>query len=274
MKLNGKTAVVTGGAMGIGLATSKRLLKEGIVVTIWDINEKALAAAEKELQKISNNFYLHVCDVTKKKAVYEMAKIAIAEMGRVDILINNAGYVKGGEFLDQPDEIWEKTIEINVNSMLYTIRAFLPKMYYYNDGHIINISSASGFIGVAGLSVYASTKWAVGGLTESMRFEAWNNKKYGVHWSSVHPSFLAEGLFEGAKLGFLGNLIVPLVKSHDVIAKAIVNDCLKKKKFSVRRPRSLRLTLILRGILPDYLFQKLMLLMGVHKSMVSWKGRE
>lgn len=273
MELRGKTAIVTGGAMGIGFATAKLLVKEGCIVTIWDINQSELEKAKSELERFGGKVFVYHCDVTDKTRVYELAQQAISDMGTIDILINNAGYVKGGELLDQPDEVWEKTIQINLTAMLYTIRAVLPGMYERNFGHIVNISSASGLLGVANLSVYAATKWAVWGLTESMRFEAWNSGKKGVKWSSVHPSYLAKGLFEGAKLGFLGNLIVPLVKSHDVIARAIVNSALKKGKYLVLRPRSLRLTTLLRGILPDLLFQKMLIVMGVHKSMENWKGR-
>lgn len=273
MVLKGKRAIITGGAMGIGFATAKLLVKEKCIVTIWDINEKELLRAKAELENLGGKVFTHICDVTDKKKVYELAELAKMEMGGTDIMINNAGYVKGGELLNQPDEVWEKTIQVNLTAMLYTIRAVLPEMYERNSGHIINISSASGLLGVPSLSVYAATKWAVWGLTESMRYEAWNNSKYGVRWSSIHPSYLAKGLFEGAKLGFLGNLIVPLVKSHDVIARAIVYGALKKGKYSVRRPRSLRLTIILRGILPDLWFQKLMIVMGVHRSMETWKGR-
>lgn len=274
MNLKGRTAIVTGGAMGIGFSTAKLLVHEGCVVTLWDINQDELQKAKSELEQLGGKAFAHFCDVTDKKKVYELAKQAHSEMGSVDILINNAGYVKGGELLDHPDEVWEKTVNVNLTSMLYTIRAVLPSMYEKNFGHIVNISSASGLLGVAGLSVYAATKWAVWGLTESMRFESWNNGKKGVKWSSVHPSYLAKGLFEGAKLGLLGNLIVPLVKSHDVIAKAIVHDALKKGKYIVRRPRSLRLAILLRGILPDLLFQKLMIVLGVHRSMETWRGRE
>lgn len=273
MDLKGKTAIVTGGAMGIGLATSKLLVKEGCTVTIWDINQSEMEKAKKELVSLGGKVFIYFCDVTDKKRVYELFKQAQSDMGTVDILINDAGYVKGGEFLDQPDEVWEKTIDVNLTSMLYTIRAVLPGMYERNFGHIVNISSAAGLLGVAGLSVYAATKWAVFGLTESMRYEAWNNGKKGVKWSSIHPSYLAHGMFEGAKLGFLGNLIVPLVKNHEVIAKAIVYGALKKGKYAVRRPQTLRLGLLLRGILPDKIFQRFMILLGVHKSMESWKGR-
>lgn len=273
MSLKGKKAIVTGGAMGIGLATSKLLVKEGCIVTIWDINEIEMKKAKAEIERSGGKVFTYLCDVTDKQRVYELAKQAFQDMDTVDILINNAGYVKGGEFLEQTDEVWEKTININFTAMLYTIRALLPAMYEKNSGHIVNISSAAGLLGVAGLSVYSATKWAVFGLTESMRYEAWNNGKKGVKWSSIHPSYLAQGMFEGAKLGILGNLIVPLVKNHNVIARAIVYGALKKGKYAVRRPQTLRLGILLRGILPDIIFQRFMILLGVHKSMKSWKGR-
>jgi NADP-dependent 3-hydroxy acid dehydrogenase YdfG len=274
MNLAGKTAIVTGGAMGIGLATAELMVKEGIIVTLWDINEDALKNAESKLKKLGGKVFSNVCDVTDKQHVYELALLTKKNMGKIDILVNNAGYVKGGDFLNNSDEVWEKTIDVNLTSMIYTIRAVLPEMYERNFGHIINISSAAGLLGVANLSVYAATKWAVWGLTESMRFESLNLGKKGVRWTSIHPSYLAQGMFEGAKLSFLGNLIVPLVKSHNVIAKAIVYGALKKGKYIVRRPRSLKLSILLRGILPDYIFQKLMILLGVHRSMESWQGRK
>ena len=274
MNLKGKTAIVTGGAMGIGLATSKRLVKEGCIVTIWDVNEVEMTKAKTELENLGGRVFTYKCDVTDKARVFQLVEQAKTDMDHIDILINNAGYVKGGDFLDQSLESWQRTIDVNLNAVIYATHAVLPQMYERNSGHIVNISSAAGIIGVGGLSVYAATKWAVWGLTESLRFETWSLGKKGIKWTSIHPSYLAQGLFEGAKLNFLGNLIVPLVKSHDVVAKAIVNDALKKGKYVVRRPRSLRLSIILRGILPDFLFQKMLVMMGVHTSMHGFKGRE
>lgn len=274
MKLQSSSAVVTGGAMGIGLATCKRLIKEGVTVTLWDLNSEALNIAKTELEQLGGKVFAHQCDVTDKVRVYELAEIAKQEMGKVDILINNAGIVFGGELLDGTDEEWEKTINVNLTSLIYTIRAFLPQMYERNVGHIVNLSSASATLGVPGLAVYTATKWAVWGLTESLRFEAYNNGKTGVKYSSVHPSYIAQGLFHGAKLGFPGNLIVPLLKDHDVIAKTIVESALKKGRYSPKRPVTLNLNPRLRGLLPDSWFQKLMILFGVPQSMKTWTGRK
>ena len=272
MNLTNKTAVVTGGAMGIGLATARRLVAEGCTVTIWDLNRKALKEAHNDLAS-RGSVYAHQCDVTDKRLVYRLAKTAEKEMGRVDILINNAGCVFGGEFLDCPDEQWERTINVNLTALIYTTRAFLPAMYQRNSGHIVNISSAAGTIGVPGLAVYAATKWGVWGLTESLRLEAYNRKKNGVKFSTIHPGYIAKGMFEGAGLGFPGRLIVPLVKNHDVIAKAIVESALKKERLSPKRPKTVNMNLRFRALMPDGWFQRFLMLMGVGGSMKSWYGR-
>jgi all-trans-retinol dehydrogenase (NAD+) len=273
MDLKGRGAVVTGGAMGIGLATSKRLVREGCAVTIWDLNAAALKEAKRELEALSGKVFTHVCDVTDKKQVYELAKTAVAEMGQVDILINNAGYVMGGDFLEQPDEVWEKTINVNLTCMIYTIKAFLPAMYERNSGHVVNISSAGGIVGVPNLAMYCATKLAVRGLTESMRFEARERGKKGVRWSSIHPCYIAKGMFEGAKLRGVANLIAPLLKDHDAVAEAIVESALKGGRYSPKRPRTVRSMDLMRGLVPDELFQWLIDVLGVTGSMKNWVGR-
>jgi all-trans-retinol dehydrogenase (NAD+) len=272
MDFQQKSAIVTGGALGIGLATCKRLLAEGVKVTVWDIDPMALKRAKKETAKLGAAFF-YQCDVTNKRQVQKHVKIAQKEMGSVDILINNAGYVSGGDFLDRPIEDWETTIDVNLRALIYTTAAVLPGMYERNSGHIVNISSAAGTIGVAGLAVYAATKWAVWGLTESLRMEAIKKGKSGVHYSTIHPGYIATGMFEGAKLGIPGRWIVPLVKNHDVIAKAIVEDAIKKGKYSPKRPRTVNFNLRFRALLPDHWFQWFLIYMGVAGSMKTWHGR-
>lgn len=270
--ISGKIAVITGGAMGIGFATAKRLLRAGATVVILDYNDTALATAQKELSTLGTVFGFQA-DVTNKERVYAVAAEIKEKIGRVSILINNAGTVVGGDFLDCTDADWEKTIAINMTSLVYVTRAFLEGMYEQNDGRVVNISSAAGLIGVPNLAVYCATKWGVWGLTESLRFEAINRGKTNVKFSSIHPSYIATGLFQGAKLGFLGNLIAPLLKDHDVIAKAIVESAIKKGRHAVKRPVTVNLLVRLRGVLPDFVFQWLVRILGITRSMQHWTGR-
>jgi NAD(P)-dependent dehydrogenase (short-subunit alcohol dehydrogenase family) len=113
----------------------------------------------------------------------------------------------------------------------------------------------------------------VWGLTESLRFEACNRRKPGVKFASIHPGYIAKGMFEGARLGIPGRWIVPIVKDHDVIAKAIVEDALKKEKYSPKRPRTVNLNLRFRALMPDRWFQRFLIIMGVTNSMKTWHGR-
>ena len=279
--LVGKHAVITGGARGIGFAIAKRLLEKGCSVSLWDLDPQALEEAKESLTTFTSRLSFsgpspqvltRTCDVTSAAQVQEAAQLDLAEFGEVEILINNAGYLAPGNFLDQPPEKWIKTLEVNVHALIYTIHQFLPRMYQRNEGHIVNISSAAGLLGVPGLAVYSASKWAVWGLTEALRQEAWNLGKRGVKFSSIHPSYVATGLFAGAKLKGLGGWIVPRISSHDVVARAVVVDALEKGRHCPKRPRSVRSALIFRALLPDFLFQHLLRLLGVHASMSTWKG--
>ncbi len=272
MRLKGKTAVVTGGAAGIGLETCRRLVKEGCIVTMWDVDAKGLARARKELSSGGGKVFGYPCDVTKAARVAELARRAVKDMGQVDILVNNAGILVPGTFLEQPVEKWEKTIDVNLTAMLHTIHELLPQMHTRNSGWIVNVSSAGGLLGVPGLAVYAATKWAVFGLTESLRHESWNAGKRGVKWSSIHPMYVREGIFAGARFAGLSRLIVPEVRSHDEVAKAIVEYAIKRGRFAPLRPRIVKITLIFRGILPTGGFFRITRMMGVHHHMDRWTG--
>ncbi len=262
--LKGKKAIVTGGAMGIGLATARRLLAEGCDVTIWDLNREALNKAEAELKAMNRGaVYAHPCDVTDRRQVLLMAETAERDMGRIDILINNAGIEKHGRFCDVPLEEWERETAVNLHAIYYTTHAILPGMNQRSEGHIVNISSAAGLIGVPDLAVYAATKWAVFGFTESLRAEAAIDNK-NITFTSVHPHFVKEGLFSGGSLNFLGNLLVPRIGSHDRVARAVVNRALKRKQNTVKIPVTLQLGVLFRGLLPDRLLQWVLVrLMGV-----------
>ncbi len=271
--LKGKKAVVTGGAMGIGLETSRRLLKEGVDVTIWDMNVPAMEEAKEVLGNLGGMVYTEQCDVSDKDQVLELADKAKTKMGRVDILINNAGFVKPGLFCDQPIEDAVKVTDVNLNAIYYTTHAFLPAMLERNSGHIINISSSSGFVGVPDLAVYSATKFAVLGFTEALRYETMRDKKYGIKFSTIHPHFIKQGLFEGGGLNLLGNLVVPRVKNHDVVAKAIVEKAIKKNKQMIKIPWSIQIVLMGRGLLPNPVGVFLMQITGINKGMRDWVGR-
>jgi all-trans-retinol dehydrogenase (NAD+) len=272
MELNGKRAVVTGGARGIGYEIGRRLLRRGAEVSLWDIDGKELERAARDLGGLGR-VHTVICNVGDQQAVSEAAEQSLSAMGGVDILVNNAGRMAPGFFLEQPAAERSRTVEINLLGTLNTIHVLLPFLQAQGRGHIVNISSAAGLVGVPGLAAYCASKWGVFGLTEALREEAWAAGYGGLRYSSVHPMFLRSGLFAGARLSGLGGLLFPRVSSHDVIAKAVVEGALVRGRRCIKRPRSLRLVLLLRGVLPDAFFARLGRVMNLHTSMAGWRGR-
>ncbi|WP_111640295.1 SDR family oxidoreductase [Marinimicrobium alkaliphilum] len=155
-RLNHKTAFVTAAGQGIGRATAELFIAEGARVIATDINAKALKDLACETA---------VLDVTDRQAVNQLAE----EVGAVDILFNCAGYVHSGTILDCSEEEWQRSIDININSMYRTIRAFLPAMVANGGGSIVNMSSvASSIKGAPNRCAYGMTKAAVIGLTKAV----------------------------------------------------------------------------------------------------------
>ena len=274
MNLKNKLVLITGGAKGIGLATAQRILNEGGKVILWDFKEDDLNKTVNNFKEQGFDVFSQICDVTNKEQVYSNANIIKEKFGSLDILINNAGTVYTGYMLDRSDEELENLINVNFTSMIYTIRAFMPAMLDKNSGHIINISSASSMTGAPKLAVYAATKWAVAGLTESLRLEVQKMGKSGVKFSSIHPNFLKKGLFEGTKLNLLGQLLAPGVKSHDAVAKVIVNRAIKLGFHSPKVPWIMNQIVLLRALLPSSLLIKFSSLYGLYDMMDDYKGYE
>ncbi len=272
MNLKNKIVLVTGAAKGIGLATVKRLLKKEAKVVLWDFQPDDLNTAVQSLKNDGHDVFSQVCDVTNKEQVYHNAEVIKKEIGDIDILINNAGTVYTGYMLDRSDAELENMINVNFTSMIYTIRAFMPAMLEKNKGHIVNISSASSLIGAPKLAIYAATKWAVMGLTESLRMEAIKMDKKGVKFSSVHPNFLKKGLFEGTKLNLLGSIFAPGVKSHDAVAKVIVNKAIGWGFHSPKVPWIMNQSVLLRALLPSSLLIKFGNIYGVNNMMDEYTG--
>lgn len=180
LDFKGRTAAVTGGAMGIGLAVAQRLAASGARVALWDRDEQALAAAKAALPDDTRTFALDVTDA----AAVERA-IGEAGAGGLDVLLNCAGFVHHGTILECSDKDWDFSMNLNLRSMYLTIRAALPAMLARKRGSIVNVASVAGSLkGIPNRFVYGTTKAGVIGLTKAI---AADYVKHGIRCNAIAP---------------------------------------------------------------------------------------
>ncbi|MFT5114454.1 MAG: NAD(P)-dependent dehydrogenase (short-subunit alcohol dehydrogenase family) [Parasphingorhabdus sp.] len=164
--LQGQTAVITGGAQGIGFAIAERLIKSGAHVALWDIDSALL---EKSAEKLGNNTIIHQVDITDPQAVNNAALAARESMQSISILVNSAGIAGPNVPLDSyPIEAWQQVINLNLNGTFYVNRAIVPYMRQSGYGRIVNIASVAGKEGNPNASAYSASKAGVIGLTKSL----------------------------------------------------------------------------------------------------------
>ncbi len=181
-RLQGKVALITGGARGQGADEARLFRAEGADVVITDVLEaegQALAA------EIGATFITH--DVTSAAAWQGVVDATLAKHGHIDVLVNNAGIFKLGRLLDTSDEDFDRVVAVNQKGVFLGMRAVAPAMCEAKRGSIINISSLAGMEGVAGAFAYATSKWAVRGMTKAAAQEL---GRFGVRVNSVHPGFI------------------------------------------------------------------------------------
>ena len=191
LDMKGRTAIVTGGASGIGLAIAKRLAQSGANVSIWDMNEKTMADASKAIT--GGKVHTAKVDVSKIGDVDAAFKSAVSAFGRIDALVNSAGVAgKNATVVEYPIDEWLRVHDINLNGTFYTCRTVAPHMVANNYGRIVNIASIAGKEGNPNASAYSSSKAGVIGLTKSLAKEVATK---GVLVNAVTPAAAKTAMF-------------------------------------------------------------------------------
>ncbi|QIX60253.1 3-ketoacyl-ACP reductase [Hymenobacter sp. BT18] len=193
----GKIALVTGAGKGIGRAVALALAQEGAHVALLARTETDLQAVAEEIRRLGGKVALTAADVADRAAVDAAVQHFTAELGPIDILINNAGIGTFAKFLDMDPAEWEHIIQVNLLGTYYVTRAVLPGMIERQLGDIINISSTAGQRGAATTSAYSASKFGVLGLTESLMQEV---RKHNIRVSALTPSTIATPLALDNKL--------------------------------------------------------------------------
>jgi NAD(P)-dependent dehydrogenase (short-subunit alcohol dehydrogenase family) len=194
MQIEGKIAVITGGASGIGKGTALAMARLGVDVVIADVNDRRLEETRAELGSLGRRVLAVHCDVAKEADVQHLAQVAHMEMGQVDILMNNAGVVLRGALEQIAVADWEWSFGINVLGVIHGIRAFLPQMIARRSGYIINTASIAGLVALTGEGApYIASKFAVVGLSEALALYA---RPKGIGVSVLCPGCVATNLDE------------------------------------------------------------------------------
>lgn len=266
-RIRHSTALITGGASGIGKLMGYRLLqKKCSRLIVWDIDEVNLDSLATEWSQEGYDVYPCMVNIGSTEQVEQMAADVLQNIGKVDILINNAGVVVGKNFSEHSAADIDTIIDVNIRGGMQVTRALIQPMIQSGWGHIVNIASAASMIPNPKMSVYASSKWAVLGWSESLRLELEQISKR-LKVTTIIPSYIDTGMFEGVK----APLLTPLLEPEEIVEEIII--AIEEDKILVRSPTIVKLLPFLRGVLPTRLFDFTAKQLGIYDSMEDFIGR-
>ncbi|XP_077126635.1 epidermal retinol dehydrogenase 2 [Ranitomeya variabilis] len=266
----GELVLITGAGSGIGRLMALQFARLGATLVLWDINEEGNRETSRLAKKNGSvRVHTYTCDCSKREDVYRAADQVKKEVGDITILINNAGIVTGKKFIDSPDALVEKTMQVNTMAHFWTYKAFLPAMMASNHGHLVSIASSAGLIGVNGLADYCASKFAAIGFAESVGLEMLALGKTGVKTTIVCPYFINTGMFDGCTSKW--PRFMPILEP-EYATKKIVDAILKEQVYLVM-PRSLYLIFALKNIISAKLGFVLGDYFGAFHFMDHFKGR-
>lgn len=245
IELDGAVVVVTGGARGIGLATATRFVGKGARVAIGDLT---LDAAIEAAAALGPNATGYQVDVGSRGSYVDFVERVEAELGPIDVLVNNAGIMPVGGLLDEDDAVAVATMAVNFWAHYHGFKVVAPRMVSRGRGHIVNVTSAAGKIHSPGLATYVAAKHAATGLSRSVREELAGT---GVSVTAVLPSAVKTQLVDGIPFGFFERLAVV---SPAWIARTIVGT-LDRRPALIGAPPGLVTVLNLAAFVPEPIWQ-------------------
>lgn len=261
-----KTVLITGGASGIGKIMTRLMLERHANLVIWDIHQKNIDQTVAEFAHLGKIRGFNV-DVSNREQVNETAKQVQQQVGKVDILINNAGIVVGKYFNEHTSTDISRTMEINAMAPMYVTLAFINEMIAQNSGHICNIASSAGVLSNPKMSVYAASKWSLIGWSDSLRLEMIQQGKQ-VHVTTIMPYYIHTGMFDGVRSK------IPIL-DPEATARTIIKAIEKKKKMRTIPGYIYRLIRFSQAVMPIAFFDWLVgKVFGIYTTMEYFTGRK
>ncbi|NXC85734.1 RDHE2 dehydrogenase, partial [Cercotrichas coryphoeus] len=268
--VSGEIVLITGAGSGIGRLLAIKFASLGATVVLWDINQEGLNYTVRVARENgAGRVHSYICDCSKRQDIYRVADQVKKEVGDVSILINNAGVVIGKRFLDSPDSLVEKTMEVNTMAHFWTYKAFVPAMIAANHGHLVSIASCAGLCGGSQLSDYCASKFAAVGFAESIDMEMRTLRKTGVKTTIVCPFVINTGMFDGIKSKWPH--VLPIL-DPEYVAERIIS-AVRQNQEMLFIPRIVYVLYALKSFLPVKATVLLLDYFGVLDVMNTFKGR-
>ena len=267
MNFTGKTVLITGGASGIGKIMARKSLERGAAkLIIWDINEEGLQTTKNDFQSIKGEVFTYKVDVSNLENIKDAASKVKSDVGTIDVLINNAGVVVGKYFHEHTHQDITKSMVINSNGIMHIALEFLPDLMTKNSGAICNICSSAGLISNPKMSVYAASKWAAVGWSDSLRLEMEQLQK-NISVTTIMPFYINTGMFDGVK-----SKLLPILEPEPTAEKII--RAIENKTKMLAMPLPYWFIRLSQGILPLGMFDWVMKnVFGIYDGMKDFKGR-
>jgi NADP-dependent 3-hydroxy acid dehydrogenase YdfG len=256
VELNGRVVAITGAARGIGLATAQHLVRAGAKVALGDVDEQAVQSAAAQF---GDSAIGHVVDVRDGDSFREFLDAAVSEFGALDVLVNNAGIMPVGPFLDESAEDARRMFDVNVHGVLTGMKLAVPLIAHRPGARIVNIASYAGKLAVPGEVSYAGTKAAVIAISAGAR---WELEPKGIGVTAVMPTFTNTELIAGTAPV---KTIVPI--EPDDVALAIL-DSIRTGRDEVYVPKSLKPVGAAFNLIPRRLRQRLYHRMGLDQAFI------
>lgn len=266
--MRGCNVLITGGASGIGKIMGRIALERGAYrLVIWDINKEGINEVKEEYRRVGR-VEGYVIDISNSEQVQKVAQQTKEECGNIDIVINCAGIVTGNALFNETStEDIERTMKINSIAPMIVAQQFLPSMIERNHGHVCNIASAAGMLANPRMAVYAASKWAVIGWSDSVRIEL-KQAKSKVRFTTIAPYYINTGMFDGVQ-----SRIFPILKAEPT-ARKIISAIEKNRNFR-GIPFGYHFIRFCQAILPtsifDYIFGEVV---GIFHAMDHFTGRK